>query len=157
MSIDSFSGEYRFLSNFWPVPTFAGLTVEHYFAAAKTADPEEAQKVLASKSPGEAKSRGRKVTMREDWNDVRVETMLGLLRMKFLYNEDLGLQLLATGDQELVEGNTWGDTFWGVDAESGLGENNLGKLLMQVREELLRAVMWETEDDETDESLEWDI
>jgi len=57
---------------------------------------------------------------------------------KFLGNGDLRDQLLATGDAELVEGNTWGDTYWGVDSRSGKGENMLGKILMETREFLKR-------------------
>lgn len=42
--------------------------------------------------------------------------------------------LMATGNAELVEGNTWNDTFWGIC--NGTGENHLGKLLMKVRANL---------------------
>ena len=73
--------------------------------------------------------------MRPDWDQVKVSVMLGLLRMKFA---DAGLRnmLLSTGNQELIEDNDWFDTFWGVC--NGVGENQLGKLLMQVRAEARR-------------------
>jgi len=58
--------------------------------------------------------------------------MLDLVRKKF-ENPLLRAMLLATEDAVLVEGNTWNDTFWGVCR--GRGENWLGRILMQVREE----------------------
>ena len=47
-------------------------------------------------------------------------------------DEQLADWLLETGDEELVEGNTWSDTTWGVC--NGVGENKLGRLLMIVRD-----------------------
>ena len=59
--------------------------------------------------------------------------MLTGLRYKFS-NPDLKEKLLATGNEELVEGNWWGDQYWGIC--DGIGKNKLGKLLMKVRKEL---------------------
>lgn len=130
--IDSFSGEYRFLSNFYADP-HGGPTVEHYFQAAKTLNPDEIEAILRARTPGQAKSMGRKATLRPDWDDIKDGVMLELLRDKF-YIKHMRSKLLATGDAELIEGNTWGDTYWGVC--NGRGQNKLGKLLMQVRDEL---------------------
>jgi len=67
---------------------------------------------------------------------MKADIMLELLRLKFAFY-DLGMLLLATEDAVLEEGNWWGDTYWGVcPSGSGNGENMLGRLLMQVREEL---------------------
>jgi ribA/ribD-fused uncharacterized protein len=141
--IESFEGEFRFLSNFCPSPIkfthpMLGVclapTVEHAFAACKTQNGLEAVEVLAETTPGRAKRRGRKVTLRPSWESEKVMVMLNLVREKFRQNPELAKQLLATGEQELVEGNQWGDTFWGVC--SGKGENMLGKILMQVRKEM---------------------
>ena len=55
---------------------------------------------------------------------------------KFTQHDDLKALLLATGDANLEEGNTWNDTFWGVDLANGCGQNNLGKILMKIRGEL---------------------
>jgi ribA/ribD-fused uncharacterized protein len=132
-TIASFSGEYRFLSNFWVEGD--GLTNEHRFQAAKATTEEDRAFVMAAPSPGEAKRRGRKIKCRADWDAVRIQVMLDLLRVKF-QDPALAEKLLATGLAELVEGNTWGDQFWGVD---GVGENHLGKLLMEVRRELRYA------------------
>lgn len=130
--IDSFSGEYRFLSNFYADP-HGGLSVEHYYQARKTEDIEEADAILNANTPGEAKRLGRKATLRPDWDDIKDDVMLILLWRKFCH-EPLRTRLLETGDQELIEGNTWGDTYWGVC--NGKGKNMLGKLLMKVRDEL---------------------
>lgn len=131
--IDSFSGEYRFLSNFYPSPIkwHDGIypTVEHIFQAFKTIDPEERDEIRNAKTPGEAKRLGRKVTLRPDWNDIKIEVMNNFLQSKFRIPE-LRNKLMDTGTRELIEGNTWGDRFWGVD---GTGKNELGKLLMEIR------------------------
>jgi len=64
--------------------------------------------------------------------------MLDMLRQKFTRQTELGQLLMATGDAELIEGNTWNDRFWGavLKDEHWIGQNHLGRLLMQVRAEL---------------------
>lgn len=127
MKIVSFSGEYRCLSNFW---WFNGTTVEHLFQASKTDDPDWAMRIRSARSPGLAKRLGRQCPMRPTWEQERIPVMRSLLVVKFRETE-LNDILLETGDAKLIEGNTWGDTFWGVC--NGVGENHLGKLLMWVR------------------------
>lgn len=137
--IDSFSQEYRFLSNFWPVDVSLNMikypTVEHAYQAAKTHNRWERMDILACSTPGKAKRRGRKMTLRSDWEEVKITVMRRLLEQKFLPASVLAQMLLATGYAELVEGNPWGDKFWGV-TDDGEGENHLGKLLMEIRDEL---------------------
>lgn len=129
--ITSFSGEYAFLSNFWK--EWDGKTVEHFFQACKTDDDEEQYFIIGAATPGEAKRLGRKATLRPDWEEIKDNDMYVLVKDKF-GNPELKAKLLATGDAELVEGNTWGDTYWGVCR--GVGQNKLGQILMRVREEL---------------------
>ncbi len=131
-TIKEFKGVNRFLSNFWVEE--GGTTNEHRFQAAKTNNLEEKQLILNASTPSEAKILGRKVHMRPDWEEVKVSIMFDLLRTKFS-NPNLAERLEATGDAELVEGNHWGDTYWGVNIKTGEGKNLLGKLLMQVRNE----------------------
>lgn len=139
--ITNFRGTYEFLSNFAHSPlVYEGETyptVEHAFQAAKTFDPEERAKVRMAASPGSAKRLGRRVTLRIDWETVKYDIMLALLRQKF-NDSVLCEKLLATGDAELIEGNTWGDRTWGCVEVKGkwVGKNRLGHLLMQVRAEL---------------------
>jgi hypothetical protein len=94
-------------------------------------DPAERDHIRRAGKPGEAKRRGRRATIRPDWEEVKLDVMEDLLRQKFV---GLARALVMTGDEELVEGNTWGDRFWGVC--QGAGENHLGRLLMKIRSEL---------------------
>ena len=128
-TITSFRGAYSFLSNFYE-DGLPGKTIEHRFQAAKAVNPDDAEKILSAATPGEAKRLGRRVRMRDDWDSVKNEVMYGLLMEKFRQPE-LMERLLNTHDAELVEGNTWGDTYWGVC--NGQGKNVLGRLLEQVR------------------------
>lgn len=141
--IATFDGEFRFLSNFYhsPFTTRRGQlvqTVEHAFQAAKTLNVDEQAAILAATTPGEAKRLGRRATMRPDWDTLRLRVMAELLRLKFAEGTPLATKLLETRYAELVEGNTWGDRFWGVC--DGVGENHLGHLLMQRRYELRKTV-----------------
>ena len=135
--ITLFRGDFAFLSNFQKCRVeFEGdiyPTVEHAFQAAKTFDKEERKKILAVASPVIAKRIGRRLKLREDWEDVKCDIMLELLKSKFSDSE-LKEKLLATGDAELIEGNNHGDRFWGQ--VNGVGMNMLGKLLMDVRKSL---------------------
>jgi hypothetical protein len=110
-------------------------TVEHAYQAAKTDIGGQKEKVRLSATPGQAKRIGLTVLLRDGWDDEKIEVMKTLLKIKFSIPE-LRQKLMDTKDIDLVEGNTWGDFFWGVDSKSGQGENVLGMLLMLVRAEL---------------------
>lgn len=135
--ISSFSGEFSWLSNFYSVPIeYKGLrfhSVEAAFQAQKTLNPIEKIKFSNILSPSEAKKLGRKVTLRPDWEQIKDQIMYDLLKEKFKH-PTLKRWLIETGDEELIEGNSWHDTYWGV--YEGTGKNTLGKLLMKLREEL---------------------
>ena len=140
--ITSFSGEYAFLSNFFPHPIEIDgdlcATNEHAFQALKTDDVAERRKVREAKTPASAKSFGKRVTLRADWDGLRFEVMERVVRIKFA-DPDLAAKLLSTGSRELIEGNAWRDVVWGcIMTKDGLwrGRNELGKILMRVREEL---------------------
>lgn len=136
--IDRFEGEYEFLSNFYQHPVFYNgqwwETNEHPFQAAKTLDLVEKLNIKNAATPGLAKRLGRHVKLRPDWEIVKTKVMYDICLAKFSQSKELAQKLLDTGDQELVEGNYWNDTFWGVC--DGKGQNHLGKILMQIREEL---------------------
>jgi ribA/ribD-fused uncharacterized protein len=148
--IDRFDGKYRFLSNFYPARVVLNLrvydTVEHAYQAAKTLSKSERHTIRDAPTPGKAKRLGRRVTLRADWEDVKLEVMEELVRFKFR-EPRLKQLLLDTGDALLIEGNTWGDRFWGacIGSVEGLprwndgggyiyGENWLGRILMAERE-----------------------
>lgn len=140
-AISAFQGEYRFLSNFWDAPvTYQGLTYKNNEAAfqAQKSLRQEEKLPFTAMDPAEAKSRGRQISLRPDWEEVKLGIMEEIVRAKFTQNHALRQQLLDTGDRELREGNSWHDTFWGVDLRTGKGENHLGKILMKVRSELAR-------------------
>ena len=136
--INSFEGMHRFLSNFWPCQIYwSGMlwsSTEHAYQSAKTNSLNERRMIQNAMSPNQAKKLGRKVTMRADWDQVKLTIMRQLLELKFAPGSQLAEKLIATGDAQLIEGNWWGDTYWGVCR--GIGHNHLGKLLMEVRTEL---------------------
>lgn len=135
--IDSFQLEYDFLSNFYPCfVTYKGITYqssEAAFHAQKTHDVYK-QVEFTLMNPSQSKKAGRSLALRPDWEDVKYQIMYEIVLQKFVQNEWIQQKLLATEDAELIEGNWWGDTYWGVC--KGVGENNLGKILMNVRDYL---------------------
>ncbi len=137
----TFTRAFDFLSNFYPakieIDGVCYQNAEAAFQAQKCINP--ADRVEFSDLPAvKAKRRGRQVKLRPDWESVRLSVMARVVGAKFMQNPNLAVRLVATGMMPLVEGNIWGDTFWGVDARTGNGENHLGKILMNVREDLLR-------------------
>lgn len=142
-TIKGFNGNYRFLSNFWPSEIeFEGMkfpTVEHAYQAAKTTDHELRKLVLTKKTGAGAKSIGRNLALRDDWEDIKLFIMKTLVRKKF-YDPVLRAALLATHTAELVEENYWHDQFWGscscVKHAKRKGDNHLGKILMEQRAEI---------------------
>lgn len=136
--IESFDKEFHFLSNFHPAPLmYHGIaypTSEHAFQAAKTLNENSQMNISILGTPAEAKRYGKTVQMRPDWYEIRIEVMAEVVRAKFMQNPSLKEKLLATDDVIIEEGNTWGDTFWGIC--KGEGENHLGKILMNLRNDL---------------------
>lgn len=138
--IDRFRDAYAFLSNFFEAEVnYGGLTYgsnEAAFQAQKCLSDEE-KLPFTQAPPSKAKRMGRRVPLRPNWEAVKLGLMEEIVRAKFTQHPELAQQLMATGDMALIEGNTWGDTFWGVDTRSGKGENHLGRILMKIRSELL--------------------
>ena len=151
-SISSFKGEHFFLSNFYESPiliNYGGTeytmpTGEHCFhamkmAAAEMTEPEKHDWLAAmskAKSPSEAKRLGRSIRIdTEKWDQISYGCMARTVYLKFSQNCDLADKLRATAPAPLIEGTTWGDRLWGVD-ERGNGKNQLGEILMELREKL---------------------
>lgn len=140
-AITQFTATHVFLSNaHWADVLFEEYvypTVEHAYQAAKTRSVVQREYIRRAPTPDQARRLGRHVRLRPDWESVKLPIMAALVRQKFdpLIHPNLAQQLLATGDAPLSEGNT-GDTFWGVDVATGVGENHLGRILMEVRAEL---------------------
>jgi ribA/ribD-fused uncharacterized protein len=122
-----------FLSNFyetnieWHDRTYRNA--EAIFQAMKSGDPSVHLK-FTNLTGREAKALGKRIKMREEWNDIKLRVMKDILIKKFS-NPELAILLANTGEQEIIEGNTWNDTYWGVC--NGIGSNHLGKILMEIR------------------------
>lgn len=132
--ITRFRGKYNFLSNFHPVKIeYDGIiypSVEHAYQAMKTTDEDLRIKISKLETPTEAKQMGKKVKIRDDWGEMKIPIMKDLLTLKF-NQHDLKEKLLSTGDELLIEGNDWGDDYWGMC--NGRGYNMLGVLLTYIR------------------------
>lgn len=134
-AIRGFRGDYRFLSNFYGAPvSFNGVTYDNAESAFQAQKQPERAADFMGIPPNKAKILGRKLTLRTGWDTMKRNIMLDIVRAKFTQNAYLKYKLLATGNAELIEDNTWNDTYWGVCRGEGL--NHLGRILMQVRDEL---------------------
>jgi ribA/ribD-fused uncharacterized protein len=145
--IDVFKGRYVFLSNSYPCLIKHGgieyKSVENFYVAMKIESDQninnqyytsgDFREMVSKLDPGLARNIGQKVKLRKNWNLKKLEYMRWAIREKFK-DETLKDLLLLTGDEEIIESNWLGDTYWGVC--KGVGENHLGKILMEVRNEL---------------------
>ena len=133
--IDSFTGDFFFLSNFYNAPVrYNGFEFQNNEAAFQSAKAPKQMALFCNLNPSQAKRLGRSVKLREDWEDVKDDVMYQVCKAKFTQNKELGKRLIGTEDAVLIEGNTWRDRIWGV--YKGRGENRLGKILMRIREEI---------------------
>ena len=134
-----FKDKFNFLSNFYPsiiyYESYIYPTVEHAFQASKTIDKELKEIIRDMLTAGKAKKYGRYVPLRIDWEDIKLNIMEEILKIKFTLSS-FKEKLLATENIELIEGNYWNDQFWGFDLKENKGQNHLGKILMKIRDEL---------------------
>lgn len=137
-NIEQFQGDYRWLSNFAECEVFMeGVlypSVENAYQAAKTLNIAK-RLAFENCSAAQAKRLAQTLDIRKDWSSVKKSIMYNLVNQKF-HKEPYMSALLSTKQVEIQEGNTWGDTFWGVDLRSGRGQNILGKIIMTIRAEL---------------------
>jgi ribA/ribD-fused uncharacterized protein len=136
MKIQKFDGPYFFLSNFYHAPIYHdGIyfhTNEHAFQASKTYSRKTRLMIRDLVSPHAAKAAGRSIDpLRPDWESIKEEVMFQICLAKFVSDPHLRQKLIDTGKAVLEEGNTWGDTYWGV--VNGKGRNALGCILMKIR------------------------
>lgn len=138
--IISFTGKNDFLSNFYMCEVaYEGRVYpssEHAFVAAKTIDDDIRAHIATIPTAGQVKRYGRSIELREGWNDIRINEMRKILENKF-GDQELMEKLQNTKPHELIEGNSWGDVFWG-ESPLGTGRNELGKLLMSIRDDIAR-------------------
>ena len=142
--IEQFRKRYWFLSNFFFAPIqYQGQlwkTTEHLFQSMKSTNPLVKEKIRKMSRPRRARTFGKQLQLRPEWEAIRNKMMLKVLRLKFGQNLLLARKLLATQNVVLEEGNWWHDNYWGNCLCAGCknikGENHLGLLLMEVRKEL---------------------
>lgn len=147
--LEGFQGEYRILSNFaihdklfiklpWgseEAKEYYGDNVEALFQASKTYSLPMI-KSLAKTNPYRAKSVGRHCKLRPDWEDIKEEVMLFLLKQKYEKIKEFRDTLNSIPkDKYIVEMNKWNDKEWGVSIKDFQGKNKLGRLLTQIRNE----------------------
>ena len=145
--INSFRGNYDFLSNFFvgaPIidcNRIKWITTEHYYQAMKTKSLEIQKEIRNSKTPKKAARIGRSIEIRKDWDIIKAGVMRVALDLKFGQHEKFREYLIQTEGYKLVEGNWWHDNFWGDcycdKCESKKGKNMLGKMLMSIRDGML--------------------
>ena len=132
-----FQDEYRFLSNFCPSPFYKDgynfPTVEHFYQSMKTYELSEMHEMINAPSPSYVKRLGQNCSLRDDWGDIKDSIMEVGVYNKFEQNSDLRKMLLDTGNAYLIEGNRWGDEYWGYNLKTGYGLNKLGHILMYIR------------------------
>lgn len=144
--IDLFDGEYDFLSNFYLCKVnYNGIEYKHSegaFQAQKTLNEQE-RIYIASLNPGQSKRKAGRhgvISLRADWEEIKDQIMYEVVLAKFKQNPDLREKLLNTDNAILIEGTTWHDNYWGNctcnRCANKFGRNQLGKILMKVREEL---------------------
>lgn len=135
--INEFKGDYRFLSNFFMTDVMYDGQLwpssEHAYMAAKTTCSMTRALINSAPTPAEAKKIGRNLVLRPGWDSMKYAIMHEILMDKFERNAIIRQKLIDTGDQQLVEGNWWGDKIWGVCLKTGQGQNKLGEALMTVR------------------------
>jgi ribA/ribD-fused uncharacterized protein len=140
-TIRSFRGNHAFLSNFFPsrfcIDGKWYETNEHWFQSNKACNEAGHERVRLAPTAVAAKKIGHFIKIRADWNRIKDDVMLKGLKAKFAI-PDLREKLLATGDAAIEEANSWNDKIWGVDINTGKGENRLGKMLVTIRDELLK-------------------
>lgn len=141
--ITSFRGEYDWLSNFFDVAVRLENkwynTIENAYQAGKTWKTEIREQI-AEMTPGQAKRFGKTIALRDGWEQIKLPLMSTLVRQKFEIS-DWRVLLIDTKDAHIIEGNTWGDKFWGAvwdsEKEQWDGSNHLGNLIMNIRARIL--------------------
>jgi len=140
-TISKFENEFYFLSNFYPrqieYKKLIWPTSEHIYQACKAKTEEDFMRIREAVTPGQARKLGRKIAIRPDWFNIRLEVMVGVVTLKFDQHIDLKQKLLNTEEAILIEGNFWHDNFWGDcycrKCINIKGLNYLGRILMGLK------------------------
>lgn len=145
--VKGFFGAFRWLSNFFLVDVkFEGdvyPSTESAYQSAKIISRDERKQFQTRYWPNDsmrmgmmARKMGRMLKICDDWEHSKFDVMREVCQNKFFNNEMREL-LLLTKNSHLEETNDWGDQYWGVCG--GVGDNNLGKILMKIREDMQKC------------------
>lgn len=148
--IKTFDGEYSWLSNCEPSPIeYKGITypsVVHAVVSAKN-DTVEWKKTCANTnfSASAIRALGRQVDLVENWDTLRLEVMAECIKIKFS-EYPYRLLLAVSSPKHIQAGNYDNERFWGVCMRAGVGGNNLGKIIMDVRTQIIKEIKekWQT-------------
>lgn len=133
--IDNWFSNFKYLDSPFEYQGMKFHTIENFYQAMKTEKEDtETRRWIAGLNPSAAKKAGRKIKLRADWDQIKLGVMEYGLRVKFAPGTTWHQKLMETGNEEIVEWNNWGDKYWGKTTD-GIGENNLGKILMKLRQE----------------------
>lgn len=139
--VTQFKGDYRWLSNFAPCKIILeGVeyqSVEHAYMSAKSSDLDWKLFCRETEKAGDVKRASKNITLIPNWDNLKINVMKVCLEQKFSV-DPYRSKLITTGSIQLIEGNTWNDKFWGVSLTDNQGQNNLGKLIMDIRDSLLK-------------------
>ena len=139
--INIFRGEYNWLSNFYDCTvTYDGCefkSVEHAYLYAKSPKDPDWLRYCLKETASIVKRKSKSIDIRGDWDDVKLDIMYDLLIQKF-NQEPFKTKLIETGEQNIIEGNSWGDEYWGVNlsVQPNYGENHLGRIIMKIRKKI---------------------
>lgn len=137
--INLFKNEYSWLSNFAPckiiLEDIEYNSVEHAYMSAKNDDIKWKIFCQLTNSPGEVKKKSKNIELIKNWELIKVKIMQECIDQKY-NQEPYKTLLLNTNNEELIEGNWWNDTFWGINLKTNKGQNMLGKLIMEKRNQL---------------------
>ncbi len=147
MSIDFYKefGEYGFLANYSPHGFYQnGIyypTVEHYYQSEKFDNPNIRDSIITAKTPKEASMIGRDRThkRKEHFRDQKLQVMYEGVLEKFRQNPDIRSKLIETRNQ-IIREMTVKESYWGVGPDLD-GENHIGQILMNVREQVKKEVL----------------
>ncbi|MGL5936416.1 MAG: NADAR family protein [Cetobacterium sp.] len=150
MSINSFRDEYAFLSNFYRqkfiYKNIEFDTAEHAFQWAKAIDESGRNIILNCSTPSQARYHGKRIKINKEWWECEKFRIMEEILVEKFKNANMQKLLLETGNDELIEGNRWHDNIWGAcqcySCSKKSHQNNLGKILMNIRSSLVVLKPW---------------
>jgi len=138
-----FNGETHPLSNFYPAKINVDgkiyKTAEHYYQSEKATNTMDKSRVMQAESPSNARRIGKQIKKRADFDEIKDIIMYKGVKAKFTQNVEVKAYLLATGDRYLIEDASF-SPYWGT-GYNDMGENKMGKMLMQIRDELKQEMI----------------